>query len=103
MVVGSKRVRSTTTVATRIAATPTPASSALRVVSRAEGEAQVEQQPVDRHHHEAHQQRAAHTGQCPRRRYVVERDAEVGPREPTEREAAAHRLEHDPHRGGEER
>ena len=69
----------------------------------AQREPEVEQQPVDGDHHEAHEQRAADAGQGARRGDGVQRDAEVGPREPAEREAAPQRLQHHPHRGGEER
>ncbi len=68
-----------------------------------EREHEVEQQPVHRDDDEAHEERAADARDRSCRGDVVQRDAEVGPREAAEREATAQRLEHHPHRSGEER
>ena len=104
MVVGSKRVTSTTTVATRIAATPTPASTALPGACAARSASpRSSSSPFTATTTKLTRSVPPDARQRPRRRDVVERDAEVGPREPAEREATPQRLEHHPHRGGEER
>ena len=69
----------------------------------AQREREVEHQSVHRHDDEAHEQRAAHTRQGAGGGAVVERDADIDPREPPERPPPPQGLQHDPGGGGEER
>ena len=62
----------------------------------------VEDEAVDHDDHEGDEQRASEARERPRRREVVQAHTQVGPREAAERRPPAERLEHDPHRRGEQ-
>ena len=87
VVVGSKRVTSATADDhhDRDEADAARATAAPLVRARS-ANAEVERRsPFTHDDHEAHEQRAAEAREGPRRRDVVQRDADVGPREPAER------------------
>ena len=70
---------------------------------RAQAEHEVEEEARQRDRHEAHQGHTTEARQRARRREVVQRHADVGPREAAEWRPTAQRFEDDPRRRGEER